>query len=256
MWGLSSFVGCATIKIRQKIDRQMNPLYALEFLAKHTVFKTVTGIAQAAGVDTSNLHACLSRKRSWPKSMVSRVACALGVEVVQLEPAVKFALAPRTVIHLAIDGGELADIAEVLGVIADRGAAWLMMVPQEEPPAGAVQVLALARVNTSYLVLHITWASTEAACEGIDELHKTLPGRWLAEIPTEGIGCNLSSPEWIRMRAGVEGIESLDRIFEVQQAPRIEEWANMLLDVSRIGVAPSELTRLAFQYSRQIQRAK
>ena len=229
----------------------MNALHTLEYLTKHAAFRTVTGVAQAAGVDTSNLHACLSRKRSWPKSMVSRVAFALGLEVTQSESVVKLALAPRTVVHLAVDAAELAEVAEVLGVIADGGAVWLMIVPLEEPPAGSVQALALARVKTSYLVLHIMWANTEAACEGIDRLPQTLSGMWLRLHPDEGIASSLTSPEWIRMRAGVEGIETLDRLFEVQPTPRIEEWANMLLDVSQIGLSPAELTRLAILHTKR-----
>ncbi len=248
--GLSSLIGCATIQIRQNSRAAMNALHALEYLAKHTAFKTVTGIAQAAGVDTSNFHACLARKRPWPKSMVSRVACALGLQVVQLEPDVNLEIAPQSVIHVAVPGEELPQLAEVLDTAAKGVKSWLMRVPVETPPAGAVQAMAMARVLTSYLVLHITWGSTDSAVDGIDQLPKVLPGVWLESNPDVG-AVSLTSPEWIRLRSGLESINALDRRFGVQQAPRGEEWAHMLLDVSKLGLSPAELTKLAALYAQQ-----
>ena len=228
----------------------MQTLHALEFLSKHTPYKTVTGIAQAAGVDVSNFHACLARKRPWSKSLASRVACALGLSVVQLEPELAVELCPQTVVHVAVAGDELQELAEVLEAISKGGRAWLMRVPIETPPAGSVQAIALARVMTSYLVIHITWSTNEAAVDGIDRLPEWLPGVWLNSNP-DGGAVSLTSPEWIRLRAGLDSITALDQLFGVQEYPSIEEWAHMLLDVSKFGVRPKDLTKLAAIFAQQ-----
>lgn len=224
----------------------MHPIQALEYITKHIAFKTVSGIAQGAGVDVSNLHACLAHKRTWSQGVLSRVACAVGLEVSQFEPELALNLAPQTVIHLNVSGDDLPVLADVLDAIsAKRDRTLLMRVPIEAPSPGSVHALVIVHVCTSYVVLHVTWEAGEGAVQGIDQLPHVLTGVWLDEGNPDKLALSVSSSEWIRLRAGIENITALDRLFNVPRTPRIEEWAQMLLEVSKLGVSPESLTKMA-----------
>jgi hypothetical protein len=94
----------------------------------------------------------------------------------------------------------------------------------------------------SYVVTSIRWDNLDNAIKGIDDITNQLPGIWLSSDP-DAVCINKGSDQWIRLHAGIEPISTFDEWFN-KGVPRIEEWAQMLLEVSRDGFRPAQITQI------------
>ena len=215
----------------------MPPAHALEFITKHIAHKSISGIAQFAGVDTANLHACLAGKRTWPITLFRKVAAAVGLTANQEQ----LCLAKDVVIFLEVSGSELPSLASALNSISDNYT-WCLVCTQEEPTPNGIHAMTVASSRGSYVVTSIRWDTLECATKGIDEISTLLPGVWLSSNP-DAICLSQTSDQWIRLRAGIEPKSTFDGWFD-RGVPGIEEWALMLLEASRDGFRPSQVTRI------------
>lgn len=221
----------------------MSPREILEFITRHTAHKSTKYISSIAGTDAGNLHSSLAGKRALPFPMAQRVAAAVGLKATLVGNQLAIGVVPRTVINLDVDGAELQSLAVVLEALAGkRLCTWRLVLTLEEVQAGGVFAVAIALLNDAYVVINLTWSDIKEALDALESIRETLPGVWLPEEP-EQFAYSTASPEWIRLRAGVESLRTLDAMFLRESEPNIEDWARMLVDLHRMGARPGVVAR-------------
>lgn len=221
----------------------MNPRETLEFVTRHTAHKSMKYISSVAGTDAGNLHGCLSGKRALPFQMAQRVAAAVGLKATQVGNQLELGLTPHTVINLEVNGSELSMLVDALQSLAAKQVfLWRLLLAHEEVPAGGVSAVAIALVARTYFVINLAWDDVASAVAGIDGVRAMLPGVWLSQGPDD-FTYSTASEGWIRLRAGVESIHTLDVLFLRDTEPSIDDWARMLIDLNRLGAHPNVVAR-------------
>ncbi len=234
----------------------MSPREILEFVTRHTSHKSTKYISSVAGTDAANLHSCLAGKRALPFPMAQRVAAAVGLEASLVGNQLAVSLVPHTVIHLDVEGAELQELAVALQALAGkRGCAWRLVLPLEEVAAGGVFAIAIARADESCFVVNLTWSDSTEALEALEAIQDKLPGVWLPQDP-EQYSYPVASAEWIRLRAGVESLRTLDTLFMRESEPGIEDWAQMLVELNQMGARPGAVARVMAGIVRSASKQK
>ena len=233
---------------------QLTAREILEFLARHQTHRSVKSIAELAGVDGGNLHASLSGRRPLPLDTIRRVCAAVGLKVANPEGQTpQLELVADTVMHLEVQVSEVPQLALVLHTLTPMPVKWRSVsklwtelvdtsgVDDEQP---GVYSLALARLPQGYVVIHVVWPSLREAQDSsrtYSQIQEQLGGCWMSKLDE---GLSASDTLWIRLRAGLESVRSLDKLLGAQQEPTGEEWAQMLLNISRRGLTPNNVMEL------------
>lgn len=222
----------------------MSPRELLEFITRHTAHKSAKYISGVAGTDAGNLHSCLAGKRALPFPMAQRVAAAVGLTAAMLSNQLAIEMAPGTIINLEVDGEELPVFGNAVHALAgNRPCVWRLVVPMEQVSNGGVFAIAIAGVGDGYVVANLSWMSGEDAYQVLgDQIRDLLPGAWLPQEP-EHFSFSLASAEWIRLRAGVESIRALDKMFLRETEASVEEWAQLLVELHQMGARPRVVSR-------------
>jgi hypothetical protein len=228
--------------------KQFTAREILEFLVRHQTHRSVKAIAEFAGVDTGNLHACLSGRRPLPAITIRRVGAAVGLKVANPEERdPQLELVPDTVMHLEVKLSEISVLAQILRALTSATVTWrcvsalwsevveVSAATLEQP---GVYSLALGRLPQGYVVLHIFWPSLREAQESnltFSKIQEHLGGTWISEADT---GLSASDTLWIALRAGMGSVRSLDKLLGVSAEPTGEDWARMLLSITSRGLTP------------------
>lgn len=221
----------------------MSPLELLEFITRHTAHKSMKYISVVAGTDAGNLHSCLAGKRAMPFTIAQRVAAAVGLKASLVNNQLAIGLASETVINLEVEGAELPLLSDTLQTLAgEQSICWRVIHTMEEVSDGGVFAIAIACIEDCYILVNLSWASSQEAYHVLNTLHGILPGVWLPQEP-EQFTFSLASSEWIRLRAGVESIRTLDKMFMREHEAGIDEWAQLLIDLHRMGARPRVVSR-------------
>lgn len=222
----------------------MLPRELLEFITRHTAHKSAKYISGVAGTDAGNLHSCLSGKRALPFPMAQRVAAAVGLTASMLSNQLAITMAPGTVINLEVGGDELPVLGKAVQALAgNRSCSWRLVMPVESVSDGGVFAIAIVGVGDGYVVVNLSWMSGEDAYQVLGgQIRDFLPGVWLPQEP-EQFCFSLASAEWIRLRAGVESIRTLDKMFLRETEVGVEEWAQLLMDLHQMGAKPRVVSR-------------
>lgn len=224
----------------------MSPREILAFVISHTALKSFNALSRVSGMDPGNLHGRLTGKRPLPTGIAQRVAAAIGLEAMGDDDNLQIRLVRGAVLNLEVEGTELQQLSELMTALGG-GTTWLFVGRMTEPEPGEPAHMLIARQSDSYVVVSVRWPSIESAIEGYDTVREKLAGIWLQETNDDFV-LSTGSSEWIRLRAGVESTRTLDRMFEVPTPPTVEEWARMLLELSRQGFRPEEITALTREY--------
>lgn len=221
----------------------MSPREILEFITKHTAHKSTKYVSSVAGTDSGNLHSCLAGRRALPFPMAQRVAAAVGLQATLVGNQLAVSLVPHTVINLDVGGVELQELAVALQALAGkRGCTWRLVQAQEEVCGGGVFAIAVARLDDCYVVVNLTWSDSEEALAALEAIQETLPGVWLPQEPDQ-FTYSTASAEWIRLRAGIESMRTLDAMFLRDSEPGVEDWAQMLIELNQMGANPRVVSR-------------
>lgn len=222
----------------------MSPLELLEFITRHTAHKSMKYISVVAGTDAGNLHSCLAGKRAMPFTIAQRVAAAVGLKASLVNNQLAIGLASETVINLEVEGAELPLLSDTLRTLAgERSICWRVIHTMEKVNDGGIFAIAIACIEDCYILVNLSWASSQEAYHVLSNtLHGILPGVWLPQEP-EQFTFSLASSEWIRLRAGVESIRTLDKMFMREHEAGIDEWAQLLIDLHRMGARPRVVSR-------------
>lgn len=232
----------------------MSPRELLEFITRHTSHKSTKYLSTVAGTDAGNLHSCLSGKRALPFPMAQRVAAVVGLEAFLAGGQLALRTVPHTVINLEVDGAELPSLAAALHALAGRKqCTWRLVRPSEEVAPGGVFAIAIARVEECYLVINLSWSDSAEAYAALDTLKELLPGVWLPQEP-EQFTYPTASAEWLRLRAGIESLRTLDGMFLRESETTIEDWAQMLIELNQMGAKPGAVARFMQSIVRQGER--
>ena len=230
---------------------QLTAREILEFLARHQTHRSVKSIAELAGVDGGNLHASLSGRRPLPLDTIRRVGAAVGLKVANPDgDAAQLELVPDTVMHLEVKVSEVSQLALVLHALTPMPVKWrsisklwaeLVDTSGSDDERPGVYSLALARLPQGYVVIHLVWPSLREAQDSSQtytQIQQQLGGCWMSKLDT---GLSASDTLWIRLRAGLESVRSLDKLLGAPPEPTGEEWAQMLLNISRRGLTPNNV---------------
>lgn len=226
----------------------MSPREILAFVISHTALKSFNALSRVSGMDPGNLHGRLTGKRPLPAGIAQRVAAAIGLEAMGDDDNLQIRLVRGAVLNLEVEGTELQQLSELMTALGG-GTTWLFVGRMSEPEPGEPAHMLIARQSDSYVVVSVRWPSIESAVEGYDTVREKLPGIWLQETNDDFV-LSTGSSEWIRLRAGVESVRSLDQMFQVPTPPTVEQWARMLVEMSRLGIRPVEITELVREYLR------
>lgn len=224
----------------------------LSFVARHQTHLSVKAIAAIAGIDGGNLHASLTGRRPLPGEALRRVAAAVGLQVASKEgEPLMLELAPDTMINLEIEVADTPVLADVLGALTPEHPEWCLMSVlwtglvdvdggSDEQPG--VYSIAIARYPRSYAVIHLCWPALRPAVESDEAtsaIKRQLGGHWSES--QAGLGFSASDRLWIRLRAGLETAKTLDNFFGLKAEPTGEQWAAMLMAISKRGLTPAEV---------------
>lgn len=222
----------------------MNSIEALDFFARHCAFRSLNSIAYVAGIDSGNLNGALAGRRPLSVFAAGKVAAAVGLGIVESGGDWTLCTVPQTIINLALDVRELAQLKEALAALHEGPVCvWRLAISREEVDLDDVFGIAIARVGSAYLIASITSSNQEGQVRGLDGgIRQSLPGVWLPQEP-EQFTFSTSSPEWIRLRAGVVTERELDRIFLREAAAGIEDWAQLMIELHQMGTEPKTVSR-------------
>jgi len=221
----------------------MSPRELLEFITRHTAHKSTKYISGVAGTDAGNLHSCLAGKRALPFPMAQRVAAVVGLDAFLASGQLALRTVPYTVINLEVDGSELQSLTAALrGLASRKQCTWRLVRPAEEVANSGVFAIAIASADECYFVISLTWQDSKEAYAMLDKLQETLPGVWLPQEP-EQFTYSSASAEWLRLRAGIESLRTLEAMFMRESTPTIEDWAQMLIELNQMGAKPGVVAR-------------
>lgn len=212
----------------------MKPLDVLDFVVRHTAYKSTKAIASIAGTDPANLHSCLSGKRALPHHIARRVAAAVGLSVTYLDESMCIKPTNDTIITLKIPTTDLQQFADLLRTLSNNFSYLWKVFPGE----GEIFSILIASINDSYVIGLLKSESVDDAIftisKGFDSIFDGVNF-----IDSEN---NIKYSEFdsflIRIKSGIVGKKTLDIFFGREKSATISEWAELLISFEREGITP------------------
>lgn len=214
----------------------MKPIEALDFVVRHTAYKSTKAIASIAETDPANLYSCLSGKRAMPQHTAAKVAAAVGLKALHSKDAMTLSIDDGIAITLKFETNELTQFSELVKALSpDSRYAWTVI-----PGDTDITFILIAAIGESYLIGLVSSDSIE---EGLNIIAGGFE-RFLnsKKITYNESTINIGTDHFLtRLKSGILGNSTLDILFQKKATAKISDWARLLITLEKMGVDPSRV---------------
>lgn len=227
----------------------LNNVEILSLLVRNHPHRSLKAIAEIAGIDSGNLHAALAGRRKLSTEAIRCVAAALGLQhLLHPDGSEELQLVPGTVLHVVQDAYDVSAVATLVKQLCQRAPTWDVLSrawgfatpekqPAEEEPG--IYMLVIGRIQDSHIIVHLQWPTLRQAMDddqAHDKMVETLGGEWRAG----GFNAIRNKTDWIRVAAGVESSDALDKHLHLgkSEQPDLLEWISVLQSLVASGMSP------------------
>jgi len=215
----------------------MKPIEVLDFVVRHTAYRSTKAIASIAETDPANLYSCLSGKRAMPQHTAAKVAAAVGLKALHSQDAMTLSIDDGITITLKFGTNELTQFSELVKALSPNSQyAWTAI-----PGDADVIFILIAAIGESYLIGLVSSDNTE------EELN-IIAGGFERFFNQKKVTCNESTIRNIeldyfltRLKSGILGNGTLDILFQKNVTAKISDWAKLLIALEKMGLDPNRL---------------
>lgn len=213
----------------------MKPIEILDFVVRHTAYKSTKAIASIAETDPANLYSCLSGKRAIPQHTAAKVAAAVGLKALHNKDAMTLSIDDGITITLKLGINELTQFSELIKALSSECKyAWTVI-----PGDSDIAFIPIIAIGESYLIGLVNSDSTE-------EFLNIITSGFEIFFNGKKVTCDESTIKNIepnhfltRLKSGTLGNNMLDILFQKKATAKISDWARLLIALEKMGLEPN-----------------